>query len=36
MQDAWTGSALDPLILLVLAVTAVAVGALAARVFRWE
>ena len=36
VQDAWTGHALDPLILLVLAATAVAVGALAARVFRWE
>ena len=36
VQDAWTGHALDPLILLVLAATAVAVGALAATVFRWE
>ncbi|WP_028065954.1 ABC transporter permease [Solirubrobacter soli] len=36
VQDAWTGHALDPLILLALAATAVAVSALAARVFRWE
>jgi ABC-2 type transport system permease protein len=36
VQDAWTGQALDPLILLALAAVAVAVGALAARVFRWE
>jgi ABC-2 type transport system permease protein len=36
VQDAWTGQALDPLILLALAATAVAVSAVAARVFRWE
>jgi ABC-2 type transport system permease protein len=36
VQDAWTGHALDPLILLVLAAEAVAVAVLAARVFRWE
>jgi ABC-2 type transport system permease protein len=36
VQDAWTGAPQDPLILAVLAVTAVGAGALAARVFRWE
>jgi ABC-2 type transport system permease protein len=36
VQDAWTGAPLDPLILLSMALTAVVVGALAARVFRWE
>jgi ABC-2 type transport system permease protein len=36
VEDAWTGAGLDPLRILVMAVTAVAVGALAARLFRWE
>ena len=36
VQDAWTGQALDPLILLALAAIAVVGGAVAARVFRWE
>ena len=36
VQAAWTGEAQDPLMLLALAVTTVVVGALAARVFRWE
>jgi ABC-2 type transport system permease protein len=36
VQDAWTGHALDPLIVLVLAATAAAVSAVAARVFRWQ
>jgi ABC-2 type transport system permease protein len=36
VQDAWTGHALDPLVLLALAVVAVGVTGLAARVFRWE
>jgi ABC-2 type transport system permease protein len=36
VEAAWTGGSLDPLILLALAVEAVAVAALAARVFRWE
>ena len=36
VQDAWTGAPQDPLVLVSLALTAVAVGALAARVFRWE
>lgn len=36
VQDAWTGAPPDPLILLSLALTAVVVGVLAARVFRWE
>lgn len=36
VQDAWMGNALDPLVLGALALTAVAVGTVAARVFRWE
>lgn len=36
VEDAWTGAAPDPLLLAALAVTAAAVGTLAARVFRWE
>jgi ABC-2 type transport system permease protein len=36
VQDAWTGQALDPLMLLALAAVAAAVGAVAAKVFRWQ
>jgi ABC-2 type transport system permease protein len=36
VQDAWTGAPLDPLVYGSLALIAVVVGALAARVFRWE
>jgi ABC-2 type transport system permease protein len=36
LENAFTGAAQDPLMLLTLAVTAVAAGAIAARVFRWE
>ena len=36
VQDAWMGNAQDPLVLGALALTAVAVGTVAARVFRWE
>ena len=36
VQDAWTGEPQDPLVLVALALTAVAVGALAAKLFRWE
>jgi ABC-2 type transport system permease protein len=36
MENAFTGSAQDPLMLLTLAVTAILAGTIAARVFRWE
>lgn len=36
VQDAWTGHALDPLVLLALAVVAVGVMGIAVKVFRWE
>jgi ABC-2 type transport system permease protein len=36
LENAFTGTAQDPLMLVTLAVTAVAAGTIAARVFRWE
>jgi ABC-2 type transport system permease protein len=36
VQDAWTGAPLDPLVYASLALIAVVVGTLAARLFRWE
>ncbi|MBE2319548.1 ABC transporter permease [Solirubrobacter sp. CPCC 204708] len=36
LENAFTGTSQDPLMLLTLAVTAVAAGTVAARVFRWE
>ena len=36
MENAFTGTAQDPLMLLTLAITAILAGTIAARVFRWE